>query len=149
MPRPCKVRQVCCRPASARFKPAGVPGCTLETLTLSLDELESLRLSHLEGLYQEEAAGRMGVSRATFGAILAAAHRTVADMLVNGKMIIIEGGPVTMDDRGFTCSACQHAWTLPHGKARSAHCPACGSTDLHRTDPGAGRGLGACKRRKA
>lgn len=149
MPRPCKIRRVCCRPASPRFKPAGIPGCELETLTLSLDELEALCLAHLEGLYQEDAAARMGVSRATFGNTLATAHRKVADMLVNGKMIVIEGGPVTMSERSFTCSACNHVCAVPHGTMRPAKCPVCHSADLHRTGPGPSQGPGLCKRRKS
>jgi rubrerythrin len=120
---------------------------------MSLDELEALRLAHLEGLYQEEAAARMGVSRATLGNILASAHRKAADMLVHGKMIVIEGGTVAMNERAFICSACGHGWSVPHGKARPSQCPACGSAELHRKAPAQGkgrcRGNAPCPRRNA
>jgi len=71
-----------------------VRGCELEEVVLSLDELEAIRLADLDGLYQEEAAGQLGVSRQTFGNILKAAHAKVADCLVNAKKLKIEGGAV-------------------------------------------------------
>jgi predicted DNA-binding protein (UPF0251 family) len=66
----------------------------LEQVTVTLDGLEALRLADLEGLYQEEAATRMGVSRATFARVLTAARQAVSDALVNGKALEIEGGVV-------------------------------------------------------
>jgi predicted DNA-binding protein (UPF0251 family) len=59
-------------------------------VVISLDELESLRLADLEGLYQQQAATLMGVSRATFGRILGAAHRKVAEALVFGHALTFE-----------------------------------------------------------
>lgn len=76
------------------FKPAGIPGRFLEEVVLGLDGLEALRLADLEGLYHEAAAARMGVSRATFGRIVEDARRRVAEALVEGKLLRIEGGPV-------------------------------------------------------
>lgn len=61
---------------------------------MSLDEFEAIRLADGEGLYQEEAAGRMGVSRTTFARILDSAHRKVADVLAGGKCLRLEGGHV-------------------------------------------------------
>ena len=74
------------------FKPRAVPMSVLEEVTLSVEELEALRLAHMEGLYQQDAAERMGVSRATFGRVLEAAHRTVTRALVEGCALRIEGG---------------------------------------------------------
>jgi len=76
------------------LKPQGIPRRELETNVLTLDGLEALRLADLEGLYQEEAAERMGVSRATFARTLTAARRALADALVNGKAIEFEEGTV-------------------------------------------------------
>ena len=64
----------------------------LAEVTLAFEELEALRLAHQEGLYQQEAAERMGVSRATFGRVLAAAHRKITAALVGGLALRIEGG---------------------------------------------------------
>ena len=73
------------RPAAIIFKPAGVSVLELEVVVMTLDEFEALRLSDLEGLYQEQAAAQMNVSRATFGRILRSAHRKVADAIVHVK----------------------------------------------------------------
>jgi predicted DNA-binding protein (UPF0251 family) len=61
----------------------------METLELGADELEALRLSDFEGLYQEECARRMGISRTTLSRTLAEAHRKVADALLHGKRLVI------------------------------------------------------------
>lgn len=96
MPRPVSERRVRGWPRSRAFKPAGIPLWELETVTLTLDELESVRLADLEGFYQEAAAARMGVSRQTFGRIVETARRKIADALVNGKALEIDGGIVQM-----------------------------------------------------
>jgi predicted DNA-binding protein (UPF0251 family) len=95
--RPEKLRRIGCpRRGSGRrgFKPLGVPARELEVETLRLDELEALRLADLEGLYQESAAERMGVSRPTFSRILARARQTVAHALLEERLLLIGDGPV-------------------------------------------------------
>jgi predicted DNA-binding protein (UPF0251 family) len=82
------------RPPVTVFKPAGVPARGLQWQHLTLDEYEALRLADCEGLSQEEAAERLGVSRPTVSRILEAARRTVAQALVEGQALAIEGGPV-------------------------------------------------------
>jgi len=94
MPRPRQCRRVAQLPQATYYKPRGIPMGVLEQVALTVDELEAIRLADLEGLYQEEAAQRMNVSRQTFGRILEAAHRKVADALVNGKALSIDGGPI-------------------------------------------------------
>lgn len=93
MPRPQINRQIGCRASATYFKPRGIPMRELETVELAADELEAIRLTDLEGLYQEQAAERMGVSRQTLGNILKRAHRKVAEALVKGKAIGIEEQP--------------------------------------------------------
>lgn len=80
----------------AYFKPAGIPLRQLGEVVLTVDQVEALRLADGEGLYQDEAARRMGVSRATFGRIVAEARRNVALALVNGLAIRVEGGPYSV-----------------------------------------------------
>ncbi len=94
MPRPIKCRRVQKELQTGCFKPSGMRGCELEEVVLALDELEAVRLADLEGMYQEEAAEQLGVSRQTFGNILRAAHAKVADCLVNARKLKIEGGVV-------------------------------------------------------
>lgn len=96
MPRPHHPREIENPPAATWFKPAGTPMRQLEEVVLSFDEVEALRLADAEGLYQEEVAERMKVSRPTVGRILESARRKVADALVHGKAIRMEGGAVTI-----------------------------------------------------
>ncbi|MBN2019287.1 MAG: DUF134 domain-containing protein [Sedimentisphaerales bacterium] len=99
MPRPYNFRRVCRLPQSSFFKPRGIPLSTLQHVFLTIDEFEAVRLADLEGLYQEDAAARMNVSRQTFGRILESAHKKIADALVHGKALSIEGGPYELDPR--------------------------------------------------
>jgi predicted DNA-binding protein (UPF0251 family) len=94
-----KVRRIRCNPETNYFKPRGIPITELEEVILSGDELEALRLADFEGLYQEEAAIEMNISRQTFGNIIHSAHRKIADALMNGKAVKIEGGVITMEKR--------------------------------------------------
>jgi uncharacterized protein len=112
VPRPHCCRRIQGEPAAPVFKPAGIPLRALESVTMTLDELEALRLADLDGLYQEEAAARMGVSRSTFSRIAATAHRKVADALVHGKALRIEGGPVAWADGGRR-GRCRAGWREP------------------------------------
>jgi uncharacterized protein len=93
-------RRPCCKrveelPGVTYFKPRAVPMSVLEEVVLPVEEFEALRLAHQEGLYQQEAAARMGVSRATFGRVLDLAHRKVTKALVEGCALRIEGGSFT------------------------------------------------------
>jgi predicted DNA-binding protein (UPF0251 family) len=94
MGRPEKIRTVSCVAHGRAFKPVGRPAIELEVETLRADELEALRLADLEGLYQEAAAKRMGVSRTTFSRILDRARSIVARVLVEERLLIVGEGPV-------------------------------------------------------
>jgi predicted DNA-binding protein (UPF0251 family) len=102
----------------------------LERVVLSLDELEALRLADLEGDQHEQAAAKMSISRPTFGRILEHAHKTVADALLRGKALQIEGGPVTTARREqVRCHRCRHAWEVPVPTAATFKCPRCPDED--------------------
>lgn len=92
MPRPRKRRIIKGCPPVHMFKPAGIPAKDLEVLILSHEEYEAIRLADFVGMSQEDGAREMGVSRATFGRILHSAHRVVAEALVKGNALSIEGG---------------------------------------------------------
>ena len=92
--RPKQCRKVCCIPDTHYFKPKGIPSDELEEVMLTIDEFEAVRLADLEGLYQEQAAQKMGISRQTFGRIIESAHQKIADALVNVKAIHIAGGQI-------------------------------------------------------
>jgi len=96
MSRPQKSRRVAFIPGVTFFKPAGIPMKVLEEIQLTVEEVEAIRLKDLEGLEQEEGADKMNISRPTFQRILASARQKVADALLNGKAIRIEGGNFEM-----------------------------------------------------
>ncbi len=73
------------------FRPAGARRGRTESVMLRRDEAEAVRLADLQGLYQADAAGRMGVSRQTFGRIVESARRKIADAIINRKCLRIEG----------------------------------------------------------
>ncbi|NLI78762.1 MAG: DUF134 domain-containing protein [Candidatus Riflebacteria bacterium] len=137
MVRPHSCRRVTGQPGASVFKPAGIPGRLLERVVMTLDEFEAIRLADGEGLLQEEASTRMGISRPTFGRILETAHRKVATVLTRGLALHIEGGPVhTGPWAGFACRACSHEWLAPADPAKPAdECPSCHGHDLERNEP--------------
>jgi predicted DNA-binding protein (UPF0251 family) len=100
MPRPFKSRRVAFMPEVTFFKPAGMPLRALSQVRLTVEEAEAIRLKELEGLEQEAGAARMNISRPTFQRILASARQKVADALLNGKAIRIEGGNFKIDMPG-------------------------------------------------
>ena len=129
MPRPRKHRRVWREPVPAIFKPLGVPLRRLKTITLLHEELEALRLTDLEGRYQEDAAEQMSVSRSTLQRIVAEARRKVAQALVEGAALHIEGGTFRVPAVRWQCDECGHRWEVEHGSGQGApaHCPACDS----------------------
>ena len=125
MTRPCKCRRISGQPRSFLFKPCGVPFRELHQISMTLDELEAIRLADLEGLYQEEAALRMSVSRQTFGNIIRSAHGKIADALVNAKMLKIAGGVVQLDEKHYRCRRCRNRWAAGSSQEKADICPKC------------------------
>ena len=133
MARPAKCRWIATHPEMTAFKPCGVPGRELEIVELRMDELEAVRLADLEGLYQEAAARHMGVSRPTFGRLIASARQKIASALLNSKMLVFKGGSVLVRGMGaFTCRDCDAEFQVAAGTGRPASCPHCKGTDIRR-----------------
>jgi len=94
-------------PAATTFGPLLDSARELDQVILALDEFEAVRLADLEELYQERAAERMGVSRPTFSRMIDSAHRKIAEALVSGKTLRIQGGAVRLNRRGLSrCPQC-------------------------------------------
>ena len=100
MPRPRKLRWVQGRPVVAAFVPNRMPPWGRDETVLPVEGLEAISLVDYQGLDQETAAGMMNVSRQTFGRVLADARAVVADALIMGKILRIEGGHFEMSPRG-------------------------------------------------
>jgi len=133
MARPKKNRIVSYHPNISYFKPRGIPMLDLEEVCLTIDEREAIRLADLMEMPYEEAGQQMGVSRATFGRIVQKARKVIADALINGKAINIEGGSYTLvnPDRNFACSKCNHKWNVPYNAESPQSCPLCDNEEFH------------------
>ncbi len=101
MSRPSKCRRVFFNPKVRVFYPENYEG-EEEEIILTMDELEAIRLADKEGLYREDAANIMGISRQTFGNILNSAHRKIANAIIEGRVLRIEGGSVRLVNRDFS-----------------------------------------------
>lgn len=72
------------------FKPCGIKRIELEEVLLLDDEMEAIRLADYEGLYQQECADKMGISRTTFSRLIESARKKIADALLNTKALKIQ-----------------------------------------------------------
>jgi len=127
-----KWRRVAFIPEITYFKPAGIPLRILEEVRLSVEEAEAIRLKDLEGFEQEECAQRMNISRPTFHRVLGSARSKLADALLGGKAIRIEGGNFEMAMRRFRCLN-EHEWDVPFEAMITTpprFCPTCNTPNI-------------------
>lgn len=87
-PRPKKTRHCKGNFCGNAFKPTGTPLTELKTIQLFRDELEALKLCDFEGLFQEQAGEKMGISRGTVQRILTSARRKTAEALSTGAALV-------------------------------------------------------------
>ena len=145
MPRPKRKRTIFSLPLVKGFRPFGNEQQHSENIVLLIEEYEALKLADYNILTQEEAAGKMNVSRPTFTRIYEKARQKIAQALVEGKVILIEGGNVTLNNKvvergsgnnfkiefgkGGFCICLKCNIRIPHetGKpCRNETCPDCG-----------------------
>jgi predicted DNA-binding protein (UPF0251 family) len=150
MARPVKLRCIAQLPNAALFKPAGIPVNALQGVRLSVEEVEAIRLKDLEELDQEECAKRMHISRPTFHRILESGRKKLADALINGKAIQIEGGNFSLPQSRFRCNNDGYEWNVPFEILASKiplSCPVCFSPNTQPTPlPPFGSGWGRGRR---
>jgi predicted DNA-binding protein (UPF0251 family) len=96
MPRPLRIRRIFFQPHIRHFKPAGVPIASLDETILSFGEVEVIRLIDYENTEQSKAAKQMKISQPTLSRILNSARKKLADAVVNGKAIKLQGGKFQM-----------------------------------------------------
>lgn len=135
MARPTKWRKIENIPTIPYFIPSEKDIKEVPENVLKLEELEAVRLKDLEGLEQDECAEKMQVSRPTFQRILISAREKIADSLVNGKVIHIEGGNFTLNICPVKCLDCGKEWMESYeniGSIKNGEysCPACGSVKI-------------------
>ncbi len=132
MARPFKPKLVREAPRADYFKPRGIPLAQLEEITLSIEELEALRLVDLEGMYQEDAAREMGISRQTIQRMITEARAKVMEALVAGKALRIKGGSYILREGPgrFLCGRCGSEFPSRRGRrGKGWGCPTCDTTD--------------------
>ncbi len=132
MPRPKKCRRVGFIPEIEYFFPKRCGQFELQEVTLSIEELEAIRLSDLHGLEQTESAKQMAVSRGTFQRILNSAREKVADALTAGKAIRIEGGNYSRNLCRFICPNCNKTLqdSYENFLEGKINCPQCDNKEL-------------------
>jgi predicted DNA-binding protein (UPF0251 family) len=145
MPKPKKERHVEYPPYVVHFKPVGIPMSQLDSIILNLDEYEAIRLADLESMKHNEASENMNVSRPTFTRLLESAHKKIADAIINGKAVKIEGGEVLMRKDRFLCGNCNHLW---FSEVEPEKCPKCENSSVvslrNRCCGRNSKGLGRC-----
>ncbi len=109
MPRPKKCRSVCFYPAATAFVPAG-KNPAQPPVILRVDEYEVIRLIDREGLSQEDCAARMGVARTTVQQVYTDARKKLADVLVEGLPLRIEGGVYRLCDGSAAWRDCHRCF---------------------------------------
>lgn len=137
MARPFKCRRISYLPNVTYFKPAGIPMRELEEVSLSLEEAEAIRLKDLQGLDQEQAAEKMNVSRPTFQRMLVSARQKIAEVILNGKAMRIEGGNFEVSIRRFRCIN-GHEWDISaeaSGNVLHQNCPVCNTYEMSPVSP--------------
>lgn len=110
MPRPRKWRKVCCLPGNAMFGPLGGSADAQAPVVMTVDEYETIRLIDLQGFTQEECAAQMSVARTTVQGIYNDARKKLADVLVNGRQLLIQGGDYVLCDgqeESCGCGGCR------------------------------------------
>jgi predicted DNA-binding protein (UPF0251 family) len=127
-PRPQRIRRVSNPPLISGFRPYGgiAADGTDGSVFLHYEEYEVLRLCDYERMNHHQAAIVMGVSRPTFTRIYAKARAKIAEALVTGKQIIIEGGKVYFDSEWYTCQSCGCYFNQTDRSVKIITCPLCG-----------------------
>ena len=139
MPRPEKERIVHKPPLFTGFKPMGIQSKYLKQVNLTLDEFEAFRLSDDIGLSHADAAQEMEISRSTFTRLIEKARKKIAELIINGSMLSIDGGNIHFRTNIIRCHDCGHMFNISIN-ATLEDCPSCHSKNLLNLAGGFGHG---------
>jgi predicted DNA-binding protein (UPF0251 family) len=139
MSRPKNNRIVYEPPLFTEFKPAGIPGKSLQQSMLSLDEFEALRLADYIGMSHEEAADEMEISRSTFSRLIEKSRKRIIEFILKGKLLTIDGGNIHFRRNIIQCSDCGHMFKIKIDSPFTG-CPECHSRNLLNLAGGFGHG---------
>lgn len=145
MARPKRDRIVHTPPLFSEFKPTGVASRFLDQTILSLDEFEAFRLADALGLSHAEAAEEMDISRSTFTRLIEESRKKIAELIIEGKILTIEGGNIHFRNNIIRCNDCGHMFNI-NINASISICPECHSKNLVNLAGGFGHGK-CCRNR--
>ncbi len=145
MPRQKKERMIHRPPIYTKFKPVGVRGQSLEITELTIDEYEAIRLADHLGMNHIEASEEMEISRSTFTRLIENARKKIAEFLIKGKQLQIDGGNIHFRGNIIKCLYCGHMFNT-NFEGNITSCPSCGSNNL--MDLAGGFGHGRCCRNR-
>lgn len=131
-PRTKRLRKISKPPTVSGFRPYGnTSGAEAATnVFLHIEEYEAIRLCDYEMMNHHQAAAIMDVSRPTLTRIYARARQKIAQALVEGSQIIIEGGKIYFDSDWYSCSGCGCYFNHPEKDKAIEACPLCGSNQI-------------------
>lgn len=111
------------------FKPGGIPRRLLKSMTLTVDEYEAIRLADYQGLEHLQAAAEMAISRPTFTRLIEKARHKIAQAIVDGMELIVEGGNIEFANTLHRCRDCGEEQILPV-REHITDCTECGSENV-------------------
>lgn len=139
MARPKKERLVHNPPFFTEFKPVGAAARFLQEVQLHLDEYEAFRLADHMGLSHEEAAEEMEISRSTFTRLIEKARKKIADFIISGRILTIDGGNIHFRKNIIRCVDCGYMFKTNFQTSFDS-CPECQSKNLINLAGGFGHG---------
>ncbi len=139
MPRRKMQRIVHRPPLYTEFKPVGVRRLSLDSIELSIDEYEAIRLADNIGMNHNDAAEEMEISRSTFSRLIENARKKIAEFIIEGKHLQIDGGNIHFRNNIIKCYDCGYMFRTNIGVSLS-NCPDCDSTNLLNLAGGFGHG---------
>ena len=121
------------------FKPAGIGRKYSNQTRLTLEEYEAFRLADYLGLSHDEAAEEMEISRPTFSRLIEIARKKIAELIIKGNVLIIEGGQVHFRNNIIKCLECEHMFKIGIDQ-KVTECPNCNSKNILNLAGGFGHG---------
>ncbi len=129
MARPRRSRKIFRPPLVGGYLPYGSSMATGESVSLLFEEFEAIRLADYEGLSQQDAALRMGISRPTFSRVYDMARQKLAKAVVEGLPFKIEGGNISFSEFWYKCNQCLTSFSTAANN-EPENCPVCRSIDF-------------------
>lgn len=136
-PRPFRLRKISNPPMISGLKPYGKKAGAdpVQSIFLNLEEYEAVRLCDYANLNHYQASIAMDVSRPTLTRIYSKARQKIAEALVLGKQLIIEGGKIYFDSEWYTCRKCGCYFNNPEKQDEIKSCPLCRGTEFQSFEP--------------